>query len=148
MPSTPSRLRLAAAAAAALAATAFLPGTAAAAEPPNETKRGAGLTACPVDATCLYEFERFNLDEPRGGAIWAYYGSVFEIDWTANDKAQSVFNNTNNAVHLYDNGNFGGRCADLQAYSSEPRLTELVLNKRISSIATREQLACAPSRQT
>ncbi|HCA85019.1 MAG TPA: hypothetical protein DEQ61_05730 [Streptomyces sp.] len=143
MRTTPNRLRLAAAAAVALAATAMLPGTAAADDPPNVSMRGSGLMACPVDATCLYEFERFNLDEPRGGMIWAYYGSVFVMDSTANDKAMSVFNNTNNAVHLYDNGNYTGRCADIQAYSSEPRLAELVLEKRVSAIGTREQLACS-----
>jgi hypothetical protein len=142
---TPRRSRLAAVLGVALAAAAFLPATASAVgaeEPPDQTLRGRGLAVCPVDAYCLYEFENFNRDNPRGGAVWAYYGTVYEMDRTADDRASSVFNNTRKAVHLYEDSDFRGRCADLQAYSSEPRLKELALDRRISSVATREQMHC------
>ncbi|CAM5364277.1 hypothetical protein SALBM135S_08471 [Streptomyces alboniger] len=143
---TPSRrTRFATALAGALAAVAFLPAMASAApseEPPDQTLRGRGLAVCPVDAYCLYEFENFNRDSARGGAVWAYFGTVYRMDEAADDRASSAFNNTHKAVHLYEDGDFRGRCADLQAFSGEPRMKELALDERVSSVATREQMAC------
>lgn len=114
--------------AAGIAATAMTGSMAHAAEPPQDGpdhKTGTGLDECPVNRVCFYDETNFNKDPGPDdmwsvGRSWKHFGQDLggnALSNPATDKTESIVNNTDHPVHVFDGYEYGGECLTVQPRS-------------------------------
>ncbi|MBA8823008.1 hypothetical protein FHX42_000337 [Saccharopolyspora lacisalsi] len=128
MRKTGRKIRLAVAAG--IAATAMTGAMAHAAAPPDDGpdhKTGSGMEECPTNRVCFYAEAEFNnggdTDENdiwTVGRSWPYFNQNFEgstLSNQAQDRTESIVNNTDHPVHVFDGWKYGGECLTIKPRS-------------------------------
>ncbi|WP_130346351.1 peptidase inhibitor family I36 protein [Herbihabitans rhizosphaerae] len=119
-------------------------GQASADVPPFSEAQGSGLDECDANRVCLYTSPRYNENAPAGSAwMWQLKSSQpnLHVAPTAGDEPDSVFNNTDSPVTLYQHY-YVGLCVTVGPGRAIEDLDHYGLKNQVSSVRISTTYVC------